>query len=131
VAALAALGAAVINAGIYFGASGLGLISHSPPLPTPGGEQPLTVASVAIGSTVGAVGAAIVFALIGLFARRPVRLFRIVATVVLAISLVDPLIIPGVPVAMLLLLMVMHVVTWSVSVGLLTTLARRAKLVDA
>ena len=122
---LAALSAAVINAIIYFGAWGLGFISHDLPISTPSGMHPLTVGTVVTTSVVGTFGAAIVFALIGLFARRPVRLFRIIATVALALSLVDPLTIPSAPVAMILSLMVMHVVAWAMSVGLLTTLARR------
>lgn len=73
----------------------------------------------------GTIGAAIVFAIIGLLSRRPVRLFRIVATVVLALSFVAPATIPGAPVAMILSLEVMHVAAWASSVWLLTTLARR------
>lgn len=127
VALLAALGAAVVNAIVYFAASGLGFVSQSLPVPMPGGEQPLTVAPVVISSVVGAIGGAIVFALIGGFAKRPVRLFRIVATVALALSLAMPLTIPGAPLSMIVSLEVMHVAAWAVIVGLLTTLARRAK----
>jgi uncharacterized protein DUF6069 len=89
------------------------------------GESPLTVSLVAITSVIGTLGAAIIFAIIGLFARRPMRLFSIVATVVLVLSFVMPATVPGVPVAMRLSLAVMHVVAWGVSVGLLTTLARQ------
>jgi hypothetical protein len=124
---LAALAAALANALVYFAASGLGTISQSVLLPSPMGESPLTMSLVAITSVTGTVGAAIVFAVIGLFARRPVRLFRIVATVVLVLSFVMPATVPGVPVAMRLSLVVMHVVAWAVSVGLLTTFARQAK----
>ena len=131
VALLAALAAALANALVYFAASGLGFISQSVLLPSPSGESPLTVAPVAISSVVGTIGAAVVFAVIGLFARHPVRLFRIVATVVLVLSFVMPATVPGVPVAMILSLEVMHVVAWAVSVGLLTTLARRAKPASA
>ena len=127
VALLAALAAALANALVYFAASGLGTISQSVLLPSPMGMSPLTVELVATTSVIGAIGAAAVFALIGLFARRPVRLFRIVATVVLVLSFITPATVPGVPVAMRLSLAVMHVVAWGVSVGLLTTLARQAK----
>ncbi len=124
VALLAALTAAT-NALVYFAASGLGFISQSVLLPSPMGVSPLTVELVVITSVIGTVGAAIVFAIIGLFARRPVRLFRIIATVVLVLSFAMPATVPGVPVAMRLSLVVMHVVAWGVSVGLLTTLARQ------
>ncbi len=125
VALLAALAAAIANALVYFAASGLGTVSQSVLLPSPTGLSPLTVGLVVITSVIGAIGAAIVFAIIGLFARRPVRLFRIVAAVVLILSFVPPATVPGVPVAMRLSLVVMHVVAWAVSVGLLTALARQ------
>jgi hypothetical protein len=86
------------------------------------------VSQVAVTSVIGTVGAAFVFTIIGLFALQPVRLFRIVATVVLALSFVMPATqIPGAPVAMILSMEVMHVVAWAVSVGMLTTLARRER----
>ena len=131
VALLAALAAALANALVYFAASGLGIISQGVLLPSPMGFSPLTVGLVVITSVIGALGAAIVFAIIGLLARRPVRLFRIVAAVVLALSLVPPVTVPGVPVAMRLSLAVMHVVAWVVSVGLLTALARQARPASA
>ncbi len=131
VALLAALAAAVANALVYFVALGLGFISQSVLIPLASGPSPLTVGAVVITSIIGAMGAAIVFAIIGLFARRPVRLFRIVATMVLVLSFVPPATVPGVPVAMRLSLAVMHVVAWAVSVGLLTTLARQAKPASA
>lgn len=110
VALLAAMVAATSNALIYFAASGLGFIPQDVFIASPGGEAPLTVGPVVISSIAGAVGAAIVFALVGLFSRRPIRTFRIVAAV-----------------AMVLSLELMHVVAWAVIVGLLTTLARREK----
>ena len=60
---LAALAAALV----YFAASGLGTISRSTLLPSPMGMSPLKVGLVVITSAIGAA----VFALIGLFARRP------------------------------------------------------------
>lgn len=85
----------------------------------------MTVGMVAIASVIGAIGAAIVFAVIGLFARRPVRLFSIVAVVVLVLSFATPLTIPSAPFSMILSMEVMHVAAWAVIVGLLTKLARR------
>ena len=124
-ALLAVLLAAVTNAQVYFAASRLGIVSRGVLLPSPMGLSPLTVGMVVTASVVGAIGAALVFAIIGLLARRPVRLFRIVAAVVLVLSLVPPTTIPNVPLVMRITLGVMHVVTWAVSVGLLTALARR------
>jgi hypothetical protein len=130
VALLAALATAVANALVHFAASGLGFIPQTVLVPTPSGEHPLTVTPVVASSVVGAIGAAIVFVIIGLFARRPVRLFRIVATVVLVLSFATPPTIPGAPAAMILSLEVMHEVAWAVIVGLLTTMAREAKAVS-
>ena len=131
VALLAAITAAVVNVLIYFAASGLGTIPRSILIPTPTGEHPLTVAPVAVSSVVGAIGAAIVLAIIGLFAPRPIRLFRVVAIIVLVLSFAMPLTIPGAPVAMILSLEVMHVVGWALIVGILTTMARQAKAASA
>lgn len=127
----AAVAAALTNALVYFAASELGTISQSVLLPSPMGVSPLTVGLVVITSVIGTVGAAIVFAIIGLFARRLVRLFRIIATLVLVLSFAMPATVPGVPEAMRLSLVVMHVVAWTVSVGLLTTLASQAKPASA
>lgn len=128
---LAALVAALANALVYFAGSGLGTISHSVLLPSPMGLSYLTTGLVVITSVIGAIGASIVFAIIGLLARRPVRLFRIIAAVALILSFVPPATVPGVPLAMRLSLAVMHVVVWVVSVGLLTALARQAKPASA
>lgn len=127
VAPLAATVAAMSNALVYYAASGLGFIPQDVLVASPGGEAPLTAGPVVISSAAGAVGAAIVFALAGLFSRRPVRTFRIAAAVALVISFVTPFTISGAPVAMVLSLETMHVVAWAVIVGLLTTLARREK----
>lgn len=63
------LAAVAANVLVYFTASALGFISESALIPTADGEPPLTVGMVAIASVIGAVGAASVFAVIGLFAR--------------------------------------------------------------
>ncbi len=123
---LAAVAVAVANALVYFAASGLGFITQGFVIRMTSGEMPFTVGLVAITSVVGAVGAAVAFGVIGLFARRPVRLFRIVAAVALVLSFAMPLTIPGASVAMVLSLEVMHVVAWAVIVGLLTTLTHKA-----
>ncbi len=125
-ALVAAVAASVANVLVYYAASGLGFVSQSAPfISTPSGESPLTAGMVVATSVAGTVGAAVVFAGIGLFAQRPIRLFRIVAVVVLALSLIPPAIMPGVPVATILSLEAMHIVAWAVIVGILTTMARQ------
>jgi hypothetical protein len=83
----------------------------------------------AVFSVVGVLGAVIVFAIIARFSRRPIRLFRIVALIVLLISFVPDigLLATGAPGATPLsvgVLMLMHVVAWAISVGMLTRLTR-------
>ena len=117
---LAAVAAAVANALVYFVALGLGFIPQGFLIRMTSGEMPLTVGLVAITSVVGAVGAGVVFAVIGQFARRPVGLFRIVAAVALVLSFAMPLTIPDAPVTVVLSLEVMHVEAWAVIVGILT-----------
>lgn len=127
VALLAALIAAVANALVYFVASAVGAISPDVLVPSPTGESPITVGTVVLASAVGAVGAAVVFAVIGRFARRPVRLLVIVATVVLVLSLFSPATIPGASLGMILSLEAMHLVAGVSSIGLLATLARKGQ----
>jgi lysylphosphatidylglycerol synthetase-like protein (DUF2156 family) len=118
VAVLAAIEVAIVNAVIFFAASGFGTITKDV---KPIGNSALTVGSVAIASIIGVIAAALVFALLRRFARQPVRLFRIVATVMLICSFVSPISISGASVAMILTLMLMHIVAWAASAVLLPT----------
>jgi hypothetical protein len=72
------------------------------------------------------LGATVVFAIVGWFARRPVRLFRVITIVVLLLSFLSPVLaLPGAGLNIILRLEAMHVVVAAVSVALLTTLARK------
>ena len=87
--------------------------------------QPLTLGPVVISSVVGALGATVAFGIVVRFARRPIRLFRTVAVVVLLLSFLNPILaLPEASLQTILTLEFMHVVVAAVSVGLLTTLAR-------
>jgi len=87
--------------------------------------QALTLGPVVVSSIVGALGATIVFAAVGRFARRPIRLFRIIAVVVLLLSFINQVVaLPGADLQTILTLEFMHVVVAAISVGLLTTLGR-------
>ena len=118
---LAALAAAVANAAVYFVAYGLGAMPQDFVIE---GSGPITLAPVVVSSVIGAVGAVVVFAIVALLARHPIRTFRIVATVALVLSFATPFTIPGAPLSMILALEFMHVVAAVVIVGILTTLAR-------
>ena len=90
------------------------------------GFLPLGLGPTVFFTVAGMVGAVVVFGVMLRFARRPVRLFRRVALVVLLISLVPDVLMlfsgsmPGTTVAGVLTLMVEHVASWAVAVGVLT-----------
>ncbi len=125
VAPLTALAAALAAAVVYTIASALGAIPQTVRVPGPMGEQPLTLGSVAMTAIMATVWAVIVFALLGRFASRPIRLFRVVALVVLILSFTLPFTVPGIPPRMLAPLLLMHVAVAAIEIGLLTTLGRR------
>lgn len=80
---------------------------------------------------IGGLGAVIVFALLGRFARRPITLFQRIAIGVLVVSLIPDLLLlnggmPGASVGAVAALMLMHVVAWAIIVRVLTTMARAA-----
>lgn len=92
--------------------------------------QPLGAGPTVFFTVVGVTGAVVVFGVMLRFARRPVRLFRRVALVVLLVSLVPDLLllvtnsIPGTTVAGVGTLMLEHVATWAVAVGMLTSFVK-------
>ena len=114
---VAAVLAAVANALVLVGASFLFGAVVVPP------DEVLTLGPVVIASAIGAVGAAVVFGIIGRFSRRPVRVFRVTALVVLLLSLV-PIPLQGVAWPSAGALALMHVVAAAVVVGVLTAPAR-------
>jgi hypothetical protein len=91
---------------------------------------PLQVGPPIFFTLIGVLGAAIVFAIIARFSRRPIRLFRTIALVVLLISFVPDILLltsnamPGTSPVAVGSLAIMHLVTWAITVWMLTTLAR-------
>jgi hypothetical protein len=92
--------------------------------------MPLTLMSPIVFTVVGVLGAVIVYALVGRFARNPVPLFRRIALITLVISFIPDILMlvtgfnPGTTLANVVVLMLMHVVAWAIAVGMLTRLAR-------
>jgi hypothetical protein len=92
--------------------------------------RPLAWSQFIFFTVVGAVGATVVFAIVARLSQRPIRLFRRIAIGVLLISFLPDIGLlvgrpfPGITVPGVLSLMVMHVVSAVVAVGLLTRLAR-------
>jgi len=97
----------------------LNIPPHFRPLDIPGPTVSLTI--------IGVTGAVIVFAVVSRLARRPIRIFRVIALVVLLLSFLPDLrmlAIPNVGAQAVGTLMFMHIVAAAISVGMLTTLVR-------
>lgn len=91
--------------------------------------MPLSMAMPIVFTTIGALGAVLVYAAVGRFAARPIRLYQRIALVALIVSFVPDFLLlgggmPGANLATVGALILMHVVAWAVCVRLLTTLAR-------
>lgn len=84
--------------------------------------------NIVVSTAIYLVIAAIVYAVIGRFSKRPVRVFRIVALVAPLLSFAMPLsamqFTPPADATTVLVLLVMHVVAAIVTIGLFTTPAR-------
>ena len=114
---LAAVLAAVVNALVLVIWSSLFGAVVVPP------DEVLTLGPVVAASAIGAIGAAVVFGIIGRFSRRPIPVFRVIATVVLLLSLV-PIPLQGVAGPSAVALILMHVVAAATVVGVLTARGR-------
>jgi hypothetical protein len=120
VSLLAGVVTAVVNAVIFFIASAAGAIPST--VLVPGMNLPVTVVPVILQSFVPAILAGVLLALLNRFTRRPVRIFRIIAAVLLVISFANPLTIPDAPLSMVLALNFMHIVAAAIITGMLTTM---------
>lgn len=117
---LAGVVTAVVNAVLYLVAAAFGAMSADVVV---SGGGPVTLGAVISSSFVPAVLGAVVLAVLGRFTLRSVGIFRVVALVLLVLSFVTPFSLVGAPVAMILVLLLMHVVVVGVTVWVLTTLA--------
>ncbi len=91
------------------------------------GFPPLSWGPPIVFTIMGVLGAIIVFAIIARFSKRPLRLFRIIALVVLVLSLLPDLgllsanAMPGTSLGSVLTLMLMHITAGAMTIWLLTT----------
>ncbi len=115
---LAAIFSAIANALVLAVAS-----SRFGPVVIPPDEV-VTFGQVMAASVAGAVGAAVIFAVIGRFTRRPIRAFWGIAAIGLLLSFL-PIALAGVTGSSARTLGLMHVVSAATNVGLLTALARK------
>ncbi|GAB2588641.1 DUF6069 family protein [Spirosoma areae] len=106
---LAAGTGATLNALLYAIGRATGVLHDGVQVGTP--PQTLTLVPVLISSVVPVLVAAGVFALLNRFSKQPLRVFTILAVVLLALSFANPfLAIPNVSVATALWLNLMHIV---------------------
>lgn len=117
---MAGAAAAGLNAVVYLGASALGAMPQDVVVQ---GRGPITLGLVVANSFVPALLAAVAFALLGRFARRPASSFRVLAAVVFVLSLAAPFLVAGAPVTMRAALLLMHAVAAAAITGVLATLA--------
>ncbi len=108
VAPLAGLVAAAINAVLFYIGTATGAIPADLIIPNAG--QPLTIGPVIIASVVPVIVAGLLLALLNRFTKRPLRIFNVIAVVLLVLSFTSPFSIPNVPVGMIIILNLMHVV---------------------
>jgi hypothetical protein len=87
-------------------------------------DEAVTSGQVMAASVAGAVGAAVIFAIIGRFTRRPVRVFWGIAAVGLLLSFL-PIALAGVTGSSAGTLAFMHALAAATNVGLLTRLGRK------
>jgi hypothetical protein len=118
VGVLAAVFSAVANAVVLAVASSLFGPVVIPP------DEAVTFGQVMAASVAGAVGAAVLFAVIGRFTRRPMRAFWGIAAVGLLLSFL-PIAMAGVTGSSAGTLAFMHVLAAATNVGLLTRLGRK------
>lgn len=118
---LAASLAAIINAVLFLVGSALGQFPETLVIPASG--QGVTLGPVIFMSAMGAIGGALVYALLGKFTKRPVRWFRIIGVIVLVLSFGSPFAFPNAPFGFYVILLLMHVVAGLSTILVLTTLA--------
>ena len=123
--AFASLVAVSATAALYALTSAAGFVDQRVALPSVLGVGPLSLASVSITVALATLAAGALLAVLARWTRRPVRNFRVVATVLAVLSLSMPATIPGPSIAMRVTMAGMHVIVWAVS---LTVLARLATL---
>jgi hypothetical protein len=118
--------ATLLNIGLFFVFSAIGLITPSVEIPTFVGAQPLTPVMVATNTVIQMlVGVVVLAAIIRFRPSNAERSWQIVAALALVLSFAMPFTgIPGVPLEYGLALDAMHVVGGVLSIWMLPTFAR-------
>lgn len=108
-APVAGISAAILNAILFLIGSSMGAVPASVRIPDANG-QPLTLVPVFVSSMLPALVAGLVLFLLIRFTKKPLRVFNIIAAVILVLSFASPFSIPNVTTGMIVLLELMHVV---------------------
>lgn len=106
--------AALLNSIVYFAADSLGAFPADVLIPNR--NMPMTLLPIVMFSIFPTIGAAIAFALLGRFTKKPVRNFLILSTVVFVAFIITPFTIPDAPVLMNIALQITHIVVAGVAV---------------
>ncbi len=122
-AGLAALLGVIGNGLLYAFGVWTGMIDERVLLPSLLGMTPVSFGSVAVTTVFAMGGAALLLTGLSVITRHPIRIFRIVATLLALGSLSMPATIAGPPASMRLALGAMHVLAWAATIGVLATLA--------
>jgi hypothetical protein len=114
-ALIAALVSAIFNAVLFYIGVGIGFMDST--IVVPGANQPITIVPVVISSIIPTIISALVLLGFNLFLNKPLKVFNILALVLLVLSFVNPfLAIPNIPIMMGVWLNLMHVVVAGVVV---------------
>lgn len=125
--AIAAAAAVASTATLYGTSRAAGLVDTGVVMPSLFGMAPLSLASVSLTALVAALGAGLLLAALAATTRRPIRIFRAVASVLALVSLSMPATVPGPQPGMRLVMAAMHVLVWLVCAGALPALAGRPR----
>lgn len=98
----------VLNGIVYYAGKSAGAFPETVLLQE--GGTPLTIIPVLISSMAPSIVAGLVMGLINRFSKKPMMVFTIITAILLPLSFINPFMIPQVPLAMAILLNVMHVV---------------------
>lgn len=98
--------ALIINVALYFIGVNTGIMRQD--LEVPAGASQITLMPVMVSTTVGILGALLLFALIKRFVRNTFRVFSVVTLILLFLSFMMPLVLP-MPTSMMIYLNLMHV----------------------
>lgn len=105
---LAGVAAAAANALVFLIAQAAGAIP--PDIIVPEANEPITVVPVMMVSFMPAIVAGIVLAILAALTPHPVKIFLIIATIMLILSFYTPFTIPGAIMPMIVVLNLMHII---------------------